>query len=161
MFVGRCGALGCLVEKWNIWSASARFFAARLETVRSGLDPWVECRAKDTRRGARPTSSSRRCLELSMSENLAEQLKIPTWNKQMERVPSMRPFRTRSLFRFYKKVKNVRCEYDRLDSWNSTLQAAWYIRRSLNVLTLYFVYNMVIVSKTYDIAINTHFHLKK
>ena len=29
---------------------------------------------------------------------------------------------------FYKKLKNVSCEYDRLNGWNSTLQAAWYIR---------------------------------
>ena len=30
--------------------------------------------------------------------------------------------------RFCKKLKNVSCEYDRLNGWNSTLQAAWYIR---------------------------------
>ena len=29
----------------------------------------------------------------------------------------------------YKKLKNVSCECDRLNGWNSTLQAAWYIRR--------------------------------
>ena len=29
---------------------------------------------------------------------------------------------------FFKKLKNVNCEYDRLNGWNSTLQAAWYIR---------------------------------
>ena len=29
---------------------------------------------------------------------------------------------------FYKRLKNVSCEYDRLNGWNSTLQAAWYIR---------------------------------
>ena len=29
---------------------------------------------------------------------------------------------------FYKKLQNVSCEYDRLNDWNSTLQAAW-IRR--------------------------------
>ena len=29
---------------------------------------------------------------------------------------------------FYKKLKNVSCEYDRENGWNSTLQAAWYIR---------------------------------
>ena len=28
-----------------------------------------------------------------------------------------------------KKLKNVSCEYNRLNGWNSTLQAAWYIRR--------------------------------
>ena len=29
---------------------------------------------------------------------------------------------------FYQKLKNVSCEYDRLNGWNPTLQAAWYIR---------------------------------
>ena len=29
---------------------------------------------------------------------------------------------------FYKKLKNVSCEYDRLNGWNSILHAAWYIR---------------------------------
>ena len=29
---------------------------------------------------------------------------------------------------FYKKLKNVSCEYDRVNGWNSTLQAAWYIK---------------------------------
>ena len=29
---------------------------------------------------------------------------------------------------FYKKLKNASCEYIRLNGWNSTLQAAWYIR---------------------------------
>ena len=29
---------------------------------------------------------------------------------------------------FYKMLKNVSCEHDRLNGWNSTLQAAWYIR---------------------------------
>ena len=27
-----------------------------------------------------------------------------------------------------KKLKNVSCEYDRLNGWNSTLQAAWNVR---------------------------------
>ena len=37
---------------------------------------------------------------------------------------------------FYKKLKNVSCEYDCLNGWNSTLQAAWYIRhvRSYDVI---------------------------
>ena len=30
---------------------------------------------------------------------------------------------------FYKELKNVSCEYNRLNGSNSTLQAAWYIRR--------------------------------
>ena len=29
---------------------------------------------------------------------------------------------------FDEKLKNVSCEYNRLNGWNSTLQAAWYIR---------------------------------
>ena len=29
---------------------------------------------------------------------------------------------------FIKKLKNVSCECDRVNGWNSTLQAAWYIR---------------------------------
>ena len=29
---------------------------------------------------------------------------------------------------FYKKLKNVSGEYDRLNGWNSTSRAAWYIR---------------------------------
>ena len=32
-----------------------------------------------------------------------------------------------------RKLKNVSCEYDRLNGWNSTLQAAWYIRHVLVV----------------------------
>ena len=36
--------------------------------------------------------------------------------------------RTGLWIRFNKKSKNVSCEYDRLNGWNSTLQAAWYIR---------------------------------
>ena len=39
----------------------------------------------------------------------------------------IRIFSTRS-FIFYKKLENVSCEYDRVNSWNSTLHAAWYIR---------------------------------
>ena len=31
-------------------------------------------------------------------------------------------------YRFYKKLKNVSCEYYHVNGWNSTLQAAWYIR---------------------------------
>ena len=34
----------------------------------------------------------------------------------------------RSIEAFYKKLKNVSCEYDRVNGWHSTLQAAWYIR---------------------------------
>ena len=31
-------------------------------------------------------------------------------------------------FLFYKKLKNVSCEYYHVNGWNSTLQAAWYMR---------------------------------
>ena len=34
----------------------------------------------------------------------------------------------RQLWKYFFKLKNVSCEYDRLNGWNSTLQAAWYIR---------------------------------
>ena len=37
--------------------------------------------------------------------------------------------RTYTKYIFYKKLKNVSCEYNRLNGRNSTLQAAWYIRR--------------------------------
>ena len=30
--------------------------------------------------------------------------------------------------KYFELLKNVSCEYDRLNGWNSTLQAAWYIR---------------------------------
>ena len=36
----------------------------------------------------------------------------------------------RCLLFFYKKLKNVSCEYNPLNGWNSTLQAAWYIRHA-------------------------------
>ena len=59
-----------------------------------------------------------------------------------------------SLTRFYKKLENVSCEYDRLNGWNSTLQAAWYIRhvriiwflwtkRTIRLLILSFTQNIV------------------
>ena len=55
---------------------------------------------------------------------------------------------------FYKKLKNVSCEYDRVNGWNSTLQAAWYIRhvriiwfswttRTIWLLMLSFIQNIV------------------
>ena len=40
--------------------------------------------------------------------------------------PFNRSYRWRSFFN--KKLKNVSCEYDRLNGCNSTLQAAWYVR---------------------------------
>ena len=55
---------------------------------------------------------------------------------------------------FNKKLKNVSCEYDRLNGGNSTLQAAWYIRhvriiwflwtkRTIRLLKLSFTQNKV------------------
>ena len=34
----------------------------------------------------------------------------------------------RQPWKYFFKLKNVSCEYDCLNGWNSTLQAAWYIR---------------------------------
>ena len=46
--------------------------------------------------------------------------------------------RTSSLIIFLnKKLKNVSCEYDRVNGWNSTLQAAWYIRHLHKLSTRY------------------------
>ena len=42
-------------------------------------------------------------------------------------------------------MKNVSCEYDRWNGWNSTLQAAWCVihqTRSLDVLNLYLVFHL-------------------
>ena len=36
--------------------------------------------------------------------------------------------------------KNVSCEYDRVNGWNSTLQAAWYIRRVRIISTIWFLW---------------------
>ena len=55
---------------------------------------------------------------------------------------------------FNKKLKNVSCEYDRVNGWDSTLQAAWYIRhvriiwflwtkRTIWLLILSFTQNIV------------------
>ena len=50
------------------------------------------------------------------------------------------PQRNRLSNRFYKKLKNVSCEYDRLNGWNSSLQAAWYIRHVRIILrSMFFV----------------------
>ena len=48
---------------------------------------------------------------------------------------------------FYKKLKNVSCEYDRLNGWNSTFFASCVVHqtRSLDVLILYLIYNMVVI----------------
>ena len=44
--------------------------------------------------------------------------------------------------------KNVSCEYDRLNGWNSAVQAARYIHqaRLLDGLILYFIYKLVSVN---------------
>ena len=62
----------------------------------------LESRAERSALGAARhsiNSTSRLWLEFPMSKNLTELLKNPT-SKQMGRVPSPRPFRTRSLLRF-------------------------------------------------------------
>ena len=48
---------------------------------------------------------------------------------------------------FWKTLKNVSCEYDRLNGWNSTLQAAWYIRHVCWVCLLYTWYLIYSTSK--------------
>ena len=55
---------------------------------------------------------------------------------------------------FNKKLKNVSCEYDRVNGWNSTLQAAWYIR---NVRIIWFLWTkctirLLILSFTQNIV---------
>ena len=48
---------------------------------------------------------------------------------------------------FYKKLKNVSCEYDRLNGWNYQVNFASCVvhqTRSLDVLIRYFIYNMVL-----------------
>ena len=51
------------------------------------------------------------------------------------------------------KLKNVSCEYDRGNGWNSTLQAAWYIR---HVCIIWFLWT----KRTYDMIINAQFYTK-
>ena len=53
-----------------------------------------------------------------------------------------------------KKLKNVSCEYDRLNGWSSTLQAAWYIS---HVRIIWFLWTkrtiwLLILSSTQNIA---------
>ena len=65
---------------------------------------------------------------------------------------------------FYKKLKNVSCEYDRLNGWNSPLQAAWYIR---HVRIIWFLWTKptmwLILSFTRNIvrACSMFYHLMK
>ena len=49
---------------------------------------------------------------------------------KVEFQPFKRLYSQLTFFNFLhiKKLKNVSCEYDRLNGLNSTLQAAWYIR---------------------------------
>ena len=59
---------------------------------------------------------------------------------------------------FYKKLKNVSCEYDRLNGWNSTLQAVWYIghvRWASLFYNRYFIYNMFFVKWTCLMVVST------
>ena len=60
-----------------------------------------------------------------------------------------------SLFRtyfFFLKLKNVSCEYDRVNGWNSTLHAAWCIR---HVRIIWFLW-----TKRTIWIINTQFYTK-
>ena len=45
---------------------------------------------------------------------------------------------TGTMVQLYKKFKNVSCEYNRLDGWNPTMQAAWYINRGRIIWFLWF-----------------------
>ena len=47
---------------------------------------------------------------------------------------------------FHKKLKNVSCEYDRLNGWNLTLQAAWYIRHVRWTCLFYISFTSIIWS---------------
>ena len=38
---------------------------------------------------------------------------------------------------FYKKLRNVSCEYHRWNGWNSTLQSTWYIRHVRTICFLW------------------------
>ena len=53
----------------------------------------------------------------------------PRTRRQMNTSHLLCPYTFTVYIIFYKKLKNVSCEYNRLNGWNSTLQAAWYIRR--------------------------------
>ena len=50
-------------------------------------------------------------------------------------------------------MKNVSCKHDRLNGWNSTLQAPWYIRR-VQLRIIWFLWT------NYDMTINTQFYTK-
>ena len=49
-------------------------------------------------------------------------------------------------------MKNVSCEYDRMNSSNSTLQTAWYIYISFIIQVRYI---WCFENKTYDVVVNT------
>ena len=53
---------------------------------------------------------------------------IRTGRTRSWRFSNFKVFKFFNIF-FCKKLKNVSCEYNRVNGWNSTLQAAWYIRR--------------------------------
>ena len=74
---------------------------------------------------------------------------------KVEFQPFTRSYSQLTFFNFYSlllKLKNVSCEYDRVNGWNSTLQAAWYIKyvriiwwtkRAIWLLILSFTQNIV------------------
>ena len=57
---------------------------------------------------------------------------------------------------FDKKLKNVSCEHARLNGWNSTLQAAWYILRVCIIPGTWYGFCQL----TYDMIVNALFYTK-
>ena len=77
-------------------------------------------------------------------------LLIAVWVRFCNKLKS---FRCNKIF-FYKKLKNVSCEDNRLNGWNSTLQAAWYI---IHVRIIWFLWSkptiwLLILSFTQNIV---------
>ena len=63
------------------------------------------------------------------------------------------------VFALYKMLENVSCEHDRLNGWNSTLQAAWYIRHVRWTCLFYISFTIWFCEQ--KPIINTQFHQKK
>ena len=64
--------------------------------------------------------------------------------------------RCRNIAFFTKKMKNVSCEEDRLNGWNSTLQAAWYIRHVRWACLLCFVAFVLRIEKKGLLSCSVH-----
>ena len=58
---------------------------------------------------------------------------------------------------FIRKLKNVICEYDRLNGWSSTLQAAWYIRHVRWTCFIYIALKICYFCKNLSIINNCFF----